>query len=291
VLLEPDAIRGRKGVVEVLGDELDELLAGEVGRVHAFMLTREGRNRYKKRNAGARTETYRCNVTSVPTRGSELGLERDVAAAEDARIVEALRAGDERAFVMLVQEHGATMIRVASLYVRNRAVAEEVVQETWLGVLKGIDRFEGRSTLKTWLFRILTNTATTRAVREGRTIPFSALAGAELGDDEPLVDADRFLPAGDRWANHWTSSPLRFDDLPDGRLLSSETVAVARTAIEELPEVQRAVITMRDVAGFSSEEVCGELDLSEGNQRVLLHRARTKVRAALERHFEAAEES
>lgn len=217
-----------------------------------------------------------------------LDLERDVAAAEDARIVQALRAGDERTFVALVEEHGPTMLRVASLYVRNRAVAEEVVQEAWLGVLRGIDRFEGRSTFKTWLFRILTNTATTRAVREGRTIPFSALAGAELADDEPAVDPDRFLPQGDRWASHWVSSPLRFDDLPEGRLLSSETVAVARAAIDELPEVQRAVITMRDVAGFSSEEVCGELGLSEGNQRVLLHRARTKVRVALERHLESA---
>jgi RNA polymerase sigma-70 factor, ECF subfamily len=228
-------------------------------------------------------------VKTVPTSGSELDLERDLAAADDARIVEALRAGDERTFVMLVQRHGPTMIRVASLYVRNRSVAEEVVQEAWLGVLKGIDRFEGRSSFKTWLFRILTNTAATRAAREGRSVPFSALAGDELGEEEALVDPDRFLPAGDRWENHWASSPLRFDSLPEGRLLSSETVGVARAAIEELPDVQRAVITMRDVAGFSSEEVCGELGLSEGNQRVLLHRARTKVRTALERHFEAAE--
>ena len=227
-------------------------------------------------------------MKTVPTTRAEPDLERDVA-AEDARIVAALRAGDEQTFVMLVQEHGPTMLRVAFLYVRNRAVAEEVVQEAWLGVLKGIDRFEGRSTFKTWLFRILTNTATTRAVREGRTIPFSALAGDELGDDETSVDPDRFLPQGDRWANHWVSSPLRFDDLPEGRLLSAETVAVARAAIEELPDVQRAVITMRDVAGFSSEEVCGELALSEGNQRVLLHRARTKVRIALERHFDEGE--
>jgi len=225
----------------------------------------------------------------MSTTDSHRALVRDVTAAEDARIVEALRAGDEQTFVMLVQEHGPTMLRVASLYVRNRTVAEEVVQDAWVGVLKGIDRFEGRSSFKTWLFRILTNTATTRAVREGRSIPFSALAGDELAGDEPAVDADRFLPHGDRWANHWSSSPLRFDDMPEGRLLSSETVAVARAAIEELPEVQRAVITMRDVAGFPSEEVCSELGLSEVNQRVLLHRARTKVRKALERHFEASE--
>jgi RNA polymerase sigma-70 factor, ECF subfamily len=221
-------------------------------------------------------------------RGPETMLERETTAVDDARVVDALKAGDEDTFAALVREHGPTMLRVASLYVRNRAVAEEVVQETWLGVLRGIDRFEGRSTFKTWLFRILTNTATTRAVREGRTVPFSALAGDEAGEQEPSVDPDRFLPAGDRWASHWISSPLRFDALPESRLLSSETVEVARAAIDGLPDVQRAVITMRDVAGFSSEEVCEELRISEGNQRVLLHRARTKVRHALERHFEAA---
>lgn len=225
----------------------------------------------------------------MPLHSSERELDR--AAGEDARVVEALRAGDEQTFVRLVQEHGPTMFRVASLYVRNRAVAEEVVQEAWLGVLKGIDRFEGRSSFKTWLFRILTNTASTRAVREGRTIPFSALAGEELASEEAAVDPDRFLPQGDRWANHWVSSPLRFDELPEGRLLSSETVAVARAAIEELPGAQRAVITMRDVVGFTSEEVCEELGLTEGNQRVLLHRARTKVRLALERHLEAVGEA
>ena len=230
-------------------------------------------------------------MSAVPTSSSGLDLEREAAAFEDARVVEALRAGDEATFVRLVQEHGPTMLRVASLYVRNRAVAEEVVQEAWLGVLKGIDRFEGRSSFKTWLFRILTNTATTRAVREGRSLPFSALAAEELAADEQSVDADRFLPHGDRWANHWVSSPLRFDTLPESTLLSSETVAVAQGAIEELPDAQRAVITMRDVAGFSSEEVCEELGLTEGNQRVLLHRARTKVRSALERHLEAAEQT
>ena len=152
----------------------------------------------------------------MPTTGTESQLERD-SAAEDARIVEALRAGDEETFVMLVRVHGPTMLRVAALYVRNRSVAEEVVQDTWLGVLKGIDRFEGRSTFKTWLFRILTNTATTRAVREGRTMPFSALAGDELADDEPSVDADRFLAQGDRWANHWASGTPRGSRRPGGR--------------------------------------------------------------------------
>jgi RNA polymerase sigma-70 factor (ECF subfamily) len=155
--------------------------------------------------------------------------------------------------------------------------------------LRGIDRFEGRSSFRTWLFRILTNLAQGRARREGRSVPFSSLGGEELDDESPVVDADRFLPEGDRWAHHWASSPRRFDTLPEGRLLSAETVEVAQAAIAELPETQRAVVTMRDVAGFSSEDVCEELGISEGNQRVLLHRGRSKVRSALERHFAEAE--
>ncbi len=205
---------------------------------------------------------------------------------EDMRLVEALRDGDETTFARLVTEYGSSMLRVASLYVRSRAVAEEVVQEAWLGVIKGIDRFEGRSTFKTWLFRILTNTAKTRAEQEGRMVPFSALAGAELDADEPSVGPEHFLPHGDRWAGHWSSSPIRFGDLPEERLLADETMTVTRAAIAELPDAQRAVITMRDVVGMSSDEVCEALDLTEGNQRVLLHRARSKVRRALEQHME-----
>jgi RNA polymerase sigma-70 factor (ECF subfamily) len=211
-----------------------------------------------------------------------------VASRDDARLVEALRAGDEQAFAVLVRRYGGLMLRVARLYVPSRAVAEEVVQEAWLGVVTGVGRFEGRSSFKTWLFRILTNTAKTRAEREGRSVPFSSLASAELGADEPSVNPDRFFPQGERWASYWSSTPRRFDELPEGRLLSSETFAVAQAAIEELPAAQRAVITMRDVAGFDSDDVCDALALSEGNQRVLLHRARSKVRRALEQHFEEA---
>jgi RNA polymerase sigma-70 factor (ECF subfamily) len=210
------------------------------------------------------------------------------AAREDAALVEALRAGDERAFERVVREYGPTMLRVASLYVRTRAVAEEVVQEAWLGALRGLDRFEGRSSFKTWLFRILTNTAKTRAVREGRSIPFSALAATELAEDEPAVDAERFLPSGEQWAGHWVSAPLRFDTLPEEQLLGAETTAVAQSAIAGLPEAQRTVITMRDMLGLSSEDVCDALEISEGNQRVLLHRARSKVRRALEAHLEGS---
>ena len=220
---------------------------------------------------------------------AELVAGGSVTFGDDLAVVAALRAGDERAFVELVRTHGPTMLRVAMLYVRSRAVAEEVVQETWLGVLSSIDRFEGRSTLKTWLFRILTNVAKTRAEREGRSIPFSALGAADLEHGEPSVDPDRFLPEGERWANHWASSPRRFDALPEHRLLSAEAMGVIQEEIDRLPEAQRAVVTMRDVAGFGSDEVCEALGISEVNQRVLLHRARTKVRRALESYLEEDE--
>lgn len=207
---------------------------------------------------------------------------------EDLALVVALRDGDEAAFVELVRRYRSQMLQVARLYVPTLAVAEEVVQETWLGVLNGIARFQGRSSFKTWLFRILTNTAQTRAVRERRTVPFSSLAQTELEAGEASVDPDRFIPQGERWASYWATSPQAFDAQPEGRLMSSETVDVARAAIDELPPAQRAVITMRDVVGFSPDEVCAALELSEGNQRVLLHRARAKVRRALEWHFEEA---
>jgi RNA polymerase sigma-70 factor (ECF subfamily) len=163
------------------------------------------------------------------------------------------------------------------MYVRDRAVAEEVVQETWLAVLRGLDRFEERSTFKTWLFRILVNRARTRGERESRSAPFSSLAGAA---DEPSVDPDRFLPADDpRAPGAWAAPPLAW---PEDRLLSQETLDVISAAIDALPEAQRTVITLRDVEGFSAEEVSTALGITDGNQRVLLHRARSKVRKALE---------
>jgi RNA polymerase sigma-70 factor (ECF subfamily) len=202
-----------------------------------------------------------------------------------AEVVAALKAGDERAFAALVDEYGAAMLRVALMYVSTRAVAEEVVQEAWLGVLKGITRFEGRSSLKTWIFRILTNTAKTRGEREGRSLPFSSLRGVDSDGDEPAVDADRFLGSG-RYEGHWTTAPSRWSDLPESRLVGKETLGVAQAAIDELPETKRLVITMRDIDGFGSEEVRNVLDVSESNQRVLLHRARSKVRRALESYLE-----
>jgi RNA polymerase sigma-70 factor, ECF subfamily len=189
----------------------------------------------------------------------------------ETSVVEALRAGDEAAFARLVREYGASMLRVAGMYVGSRAVAEEVVQEAWVAVLNGIGRFEGRSSLKTWIFRILTNIAKTRGQREGRSIPFSSLAP----DDEYAVDPDRFAENG-----QWSSPPRSFG--LEERLLSDETMAVVEAAIAELPPNQAIVISMRDVEGFTAEEACNALDISETNQRVLLHRARSKVRQALE---------
>jgi RNA polymerase sigma-70 factor (ECF subfamily) len=203
--------------------------------------------------------------------------------SQDAKLVEGLRAGDEAAFVALMREYGAAMLRVALMYVSSRAVAEEVVQEAWIGVLKGIGKFEGRSSLKTWLFRIVANTAKTRGVREARSIPFSAL-GDPGGGDEPTVDPDRFLGSGERFPGHWAVPPSRW--APEGRLLADESLEVVERAIDRLPPAQRAVITMRDVQGFTSEEVCNALDLTETNQRVLLHRARAKVRSALEEYMQ-----
>jgi RNA polymerase sigma-70 factor (ECF subfamily) len=206
-----------------------------------------------------------------------------VLSPHDARLVDGLRAGDEAAFAEVMREYGASMLRVAQMFVSSRAVAEEVVQEAWLGVLKGIGRFEGRSSLKTWLFRIVANTAKTRAVRESRSIPFSS-----LGDDaegEPAVDPDRFLGAGERFPGHWAVPPESWAGLPEDRLVARETMGVVEREIERLPPAQRAVITMRDVQGFTSEEVCNALDLTETNQRVLLPRARSKVRGALEEYL------
>jgi RNA polymerase sigma-70 factor (ECF subfamily) len=214
---------------------------------------------------------------------------RPATPADDAALVEALRAGDEAAFVALIHVHHSVLLRVAMTYVSTRAVAEEVVQETWLGVLEGLDRFEGRSSLKTWTFKIASNIARTRAVRECRCRPFSSLAAFEAERNDPSVDPERFLPDDDpRHSGRWARPPLAWRD-PEMRLVSGETRAVIRAAIEELPVAQRLVISLRDIEGWSADEACEALELTDGNQRVLLHRARCKVRAALERHFSPVE--
>jgi RNA polymerase sigma-70 factor (ECF subfamily) len=208
------------------------------------------------------------------------------AAAADAALLARLRAGDQAAFATLVDRHATSMLRVAQLYVPSRAVAEEVVQDTWLAVLRGLEAFEGRSSLKTWLFTILANRARTRGVRERRTVPFAALAAAEATGDFLAVDASRFLPADhERWPHHWATPPRRWEESPELSLESTETLALVREVIEHLPEMQRLVITLRDLEEWDGAEVRNALQISESNQRVLLHRARSKVRAALERHL------
>ena len=207
------------------------------------------------------------------------------AAAAEAQLLEALRSGDEDAFTALVREYQPSLVRVARMFVSSQAAAEEVAQETWLGVLNGLDRFEGRSSLRTWIFRILTNIAKTKAVRDGRTLPFSALQDPARVP-EAAVDADRFLDSEHpRWPGHWAAKPTPW---PEDALVAAETRERLAEAIEALPATQRAVISLRDIEGWSSEEVRNALDLSETNQRVLLHRARSKVRAALESYLEQA---
>ena len=201
---------------------------------------------------------------------------------EDHELVQRLREGDEGAFAELIDRYGATMLRVAQMYVRDRATAEEVVQETWLAVLNGIDRFEERSSLKTWLFRILTNRAKTRGERDGRMVPFSSLAGANPDADEPSVDPDRFFGPDSPHPGAWAAPPVGW---PQDKLLERETLGVIEMAIDELPEAQREVILLRDVDGWEPMEVSYVLGITDGNQRVLLHRARSKVRAALEEYL------
>jgi RNA polymerase sigma-70 factor (ECF subfamily) len=204
-----------------------------------------------------------------------------VADAADEDLVERARAGDEEAFTELVRRYSPALLRLARMYVPSQAVAEDVVQETWLGVLRGLERFEGRSSFKTWLFRILVNRAKTRGVREHRSVPFASLGAGEGGGDEgdagPTVDPTRFVEEG-----AWASPPRRWQDDPELALESTEVRRIAEEAIAKLPDRQRIVITMRDLEGLSSDEVRNALDLTETNQRVLLHRARAKVRAALE---------
>ncbi|MEZ4671400.1 MAG: sigma-70 family RNA polymerase sigma factor [Anaerolineae bacterium] len=204
--------------------------------------------------------------------------------SSEQHLIAALRAGDDNAFRELVEKHHNALVRIAMIYVKDRAVAEEVAQETWVAVLRGIERFEGRSSLKTWLFTILTNRAKTRATREGRYVPLDV-------DDDPDSDIgvslDRFHPPGHDEADHWSAAymPQRWDNIPEKRMLSLETMNLIMQAIASLPDNQMQVIRLRDVEGFTSEEACNILNISETNQRVLLHRARSRVRQALESYI------
>jgi RNA polymerase sigma-70 factor (ECF subfamily) len=208
---------------------------------------------------------------------------------DDTNLVGALRAGDESAFVDLVERHHGSMVRIARLYV-DGSTAEDVAQETWLALLRGIDAFEGRASLKTWLFRVLANRARTRAAREARTVPFSTNVTEEVESVDPAVSPERFRGPDDRLPGHWLMPPLRHE-LPEQQLLSEELGERIRDAVESLPAAQRAVVSLRDMQGFSAEEVCALLGVSEGNQRVLLHRGRSKVRVALEAYVTGRGES
>jgi RNA polymerase sigma-70 factor (ECF subfamily) len=201
--------------------------------------------------------------------------------AED-ELVERLRAGDELAFEALVDTYFQSMLHVARGYVSTKEAAEDVVQETFLGVIRGLAAFEGRSSLKTWMFRILVNRATSRGEREGRVRPFSSLVSS-LGEDGPTVDPDRFESSG-RWKGYWTAPPTH-REIPEANVLAGEIGVRLTAAIEALPPAQRAVIELRDVQGLTSVEVCELLDLTEANQRVLLHRARARVRQLLEEYL------
>jgi RNA polymerase sigma-70 factor, ECF subfamily len=210
------------------------------------------------------------------------------ASTDDLHVVQALLEGDEAAFVNLVEQYQSSLLRLALTFVPSHAVAEEVVQETWIGVLNGLSRFEGRSSLKTWIFRILTNQAKTRGVRERRSVPFSSLAGPDDDTFEAAVEAVRFRASGE-FAGHWSTPPRPWEqDTPEALLLSGEARARIQEAIDALPPNQRQVITMRDIEGWSAAEVCNTLEVTETNQRVLLHRARAKVRRAIEHYVDGA---
>lgn len=200
----------------------------------------------------------------------------------DNEQVDALRAGDERAFVALVDRHSAAMLAVARCHVASREIAEDVVQDTWLALLKGIDRFEGRSSLRTWLFRVLVNIAKTRGVSEKRTTPIDM-----SGTGGPTVHPDQFRPAADQWPGHWVRFPQPWTESPERSLLADEALNLVRRELAQLPVLQSLVVGLRDIDGYDSAEVCALLDLTAANQRVLLHRGRARIRNALAGYFQA----
>jgi RNA polymerase sigma-70 factor (ECF subfamily) len=213
-----------------------------------------------------------------------IGPAGEAVRGEDAALIARLRDGDERAFEEAVSGLFPAMLAVAQGYVGVRSVAEEVVQESWIAVLKGLVGFEGRSALRTWVLAIVANIARDRAVREARSSPFSSL---QLDDGQPLVDPDRFSGPDDPYPGGWRSFPSDWRTAPEPRLLERETLDLVARTIAELPEAQRTVITLRDVTGCDAREVSELLGISQGNQRVLLHRARVRVREQLERHLNA----
>ncbi len=204
-------------------------------------------------------------------------------AVTDQALVERLRAGDEQTFIDLVRRWSPSMLRLARHHVASEASAEDVVQEAWLGVLEGLDRFEGRSSLRTYVFTILVNRAKTRGVREHRTVPVMV---ADESSDGPVVDPDRFQGPDGAYPGHWTSAgqPQAWHQ-PENRVVARETMSLVERALDALPERQRIVVTLRDVQGLTSEEVCTILQVTAVNQRMLLHRGRSALRAVLEDYY------
>ncbi len=220
-----------------------------------------------------------------------------VGASSDMELVAALRRGDEAAFVSLVSQHQRSFLRIARAWVRSESAADEVVQRAWVTALESLPRFEGRSSLRTWLYGVLVNVARAHVRSERRTVPMSSLGEGgdgetenDFGAPEPAVSSDAFVPEGHRWAGHWLAGPAPFPS-PDGAFEQARLRECLESAIARLPSVQQEVLVLCDVEGLTGEEVCNILGLTGTHQRVLLHRARSKVRAILEREFAAEDES
>jgi len=203
---------------------------------------------------------------------------------DEKALIQQLRAGSEPAFVDLVTRYNSAMTRVALCFVRDDDTAQEVVQDAWLGVLKGMASFEGRSSLKSWIFSIVVNQAKTRGVREARSIPFSSLAAREASGTEPAVDPSRFLGPDAQWPGHWAQPPQSWGQDPEACFLQAEMMGQLSRSIDALPPAQRTVMLLRDVAGHDAESICNTLGITMTNMRVLLHRARSRVRNQLERY-------
>jgi len=229
--------------------------------------------------------TYPIESARAESRVS-VSIQSSAASPEDAALVERLRNRDEASFLELVRRHHGALVRLAQSFVNNRAIAEEVAQDTWVAVLQGVERFEGRSSLKTWIFQILINRAKTRGVREARSVCFSALNDMNSENGYSSVDPSRFLsPDDSEHPGSWASQPQQWDMTPEQLLLSQECRILIEQAITSLPELQKEVITLRDVQGRDNDEICVVLGISEANCRVLLHRARSRMRQALENYL------
>jgi RNA polymerase sigma-70 factor, ECF subfamily len=213
------------------------------------------------------------------------GDNEDSERAADAALVERLRAGDANAFAEIVRGWSPMMLQAARAYVSTDASAQEVVQDTWLAMIRGLGNFEGRSSLRTWILAILSNIGRSRGAREARTLPWSSLGPPD--DAGPAVDPGRFRGSDDKWQGHWTvlGKPRAWLGSPEEEIMIAETRSQLENGLAELPERQRIVVALRDVHGLSSDEVCTLLGLSASNQRVLLHRGRSRLRGLLELYY------